>query len=290
MGIITIGGITFLLNPYLIPVLAILAFFGFLPRVFFFCLLVLLHELGHVFAATSFGLHVKEVELLPFGGVARIDDLLEADPLVEACVALAGPLTSFFLAGLTYYLIQLETFPLDWLQLSLRANIGIGLFNLLPGLPLDGGRIYRAYLVKDHGYREATGKAATMGKALAVFLGLGGLGEFWFRGQYPSLLMVAFFLYFSADQEQGMAIYVLLRSLARKKQELQTKGVITAQQLVAKGDTPLKDVVKYFTPQKYSVLVILDEDGRLLGVVSEAQVLEGLLQTSIDTPLIRLLN
>lgn len=285
MKLLKAGGIRFLLNPYFLILLAVLSFAGLLFPTLFIFSLVFLHELGHVLMAQSFGLRVQEVELLPFGGVARIDGLLEADPFVEICVALAGPLTSLFLAGLSYYLLLIDALPRMWLELSVRSNLAIGLFNLLPAMPLDGGRCWRARLTKVMGYREATIRAARLGKALGIILGLVGVYDFLYQRRYPSLLVIAFFLYYSAQREQGMAIYVLMRSLARKKQELMEKKVIGAQPLVAKGTIPLKELIKHLSPQKYSVITVVNGAGRIMGSITETEVLDGLLEMSVDTPL-----
>ncbi|MGI6558795.1 MAG: M50 family metallopeptidase [Limnochordia bacterium] len=290
MKFLQAGGIRFLLNPYFLILLAVLSFVGLLVPTLFIFFLVLLHELGHVIMAQSFGLRVQEVELLPFGGVARIDGLLEADPFVEICVALAGPLTSLFLAGLSYYLLLIEALPSAWLELSLRSNLAIGLVNLLPAMPLDGGRCWRARLTRVMGYREATIRAARLGKGLAIILGCIGTYEFLCHRRYPGLLVMAFFLFYSAGREQGMAIYVLMRSLARKKQELMEKKVIGAQPLVARGTIPLKELIKHLSPQKYSVITVVDEAGRILGSITETEVLDGLLQVGVETPLEGLLR
>jgi stage IV sporulation protein FB len=290
MKLLQAGGIRFLLNPYFLILLAAASYTGHLLPTLLVFSFVMLHELGHVLMAQSFGLRVQEVELLPFGGVARIDGLLEADPFVEILVALAGPVTSLLLAGLAYYLLLIDALPRMWLELSLRSNLAIGLFNLLPAMPLDGGRWWRARLTRVMGYREATLQAARLGKALAIILGLIGGYDFLYYRRYPGLLVIAFFLFQSAGREQGMAIYALMRSLARKKQELMEKNVIGAQPLVARGSVPLKELIKHLSPQKYSVITVVDEGGRILGTITETEVLEGLFEAGIDAPLEGLLR
>ena len=123
MKLLQAGGIRFLLNPYFLILLAAASYTGHLLPTLLVFSFVMLHELGHVLMAQSFGLRVQEVELLPFGGVARIDGLLEADPFVEILVALAGPVTSLLLAGLAYYLLLIDALPRMWLELSLRSNL-----------------------------------------------------------------------------------------------------------------------------------------------------------------------
>ncbi|MDI3280433.1 MAG: M50 family metallopeptidase, partial [Bacillota bacterium] len=163
-------GVGFRVNNLFLLVLLLAGLAGRLEQVLFLFLAVFLHELGHVAAARSRGLSVREIELLPFGGVARVDDFLELDPAVERAVALAGPCTSFFLAGgllLARKYGLLERSQADFL---LGCNLMVAAFNLIPALPLDGGRIYRAHLVGRMGFRRATEQAAAVGKAMAALL------------------------------------------------------------------------------------------------------------------------
>ena len=81
-----------------------------------------------------------------------------------------------------------------------------------------------------------------------------------------------------------MAIYALMRSLARKKQELMEKNVIGAQPLVARGSVPLKELIKHLSPQKYSVITVVDEGGRILGTITETEVLEGFWKRELTPP------
>lgn len=138
---------------------------------------VLLHELGHSFVARGFGIPVHQVTLFIFGGVAQIGQEAKR-PLVELLVALAGPLVSFCLA--VFFVITSRSLPaqssaVDVAQVMLRylysVNVGILLFNLLPGFPLDGGRVLRALLWAITGnVMLATKIASAVGVALGYAL------------------------------------------------------------------------------------------------------------------------
>ena len=113
---------------------------------------VVLHELGHSIVARWFGIPVHQVTLFIFGGVAQIGQEAKR-PLVELLVALAGPLVSFVLAALFIYTLgilprhsSIADVAHALLSYLFRVNAGILLFNLLPGFPLDGGRVLRAAL------------------------------------------------------------------------------------------------------------------------------------------------
>ena len=142
---------------------------------FFACVLV--HELAHALAARAVGVATTEIRLFVFGGVARIAGE-PADAGAEALVAMAGPLASVTLAGLCDLASWQVGGPagdlLAWLFLG---NLVVAGFNLLPGFPLDGGRVARALVWRLTGRRLlATRVTALLGRALAAVLVLGGAG------------------------------------------------------------------------------------------------------------------
>ena len=148
---------------------------------FFVC--VVLHELGHSFTAMHFGIGVRRILLMPIGGVAEFD-AIPREPRRELLITLAGPAVNFAIAAILGMIVGLPEgwrpfgfydFPdtlVGLAQLLLHWNIIMGLFNLLPVFPMDGGRILRALLATRLPYLQATFWAATIGKVLAVSAGL----------------------------------------------------------------------------------------------------------------------
>ena len=146
--------------------------------VFFSCLVA--HELAHAVVARRFGVTVGGITLFMFGGVAEIDGEI-ASPSREFAVALAGPASSIGMGGV-FALLARAAEKVQWrpaigvlVTLSL-VNLGVALFNLIPGLPLDGGRMLRAGLWRVMGdHRRATRVAAAGGRLLAAGLAVFGL-------------------------------------------------------------------------------------------------------------------
>ena len=164
------------LFPEAAPVLP--AFLASMLGVAFFACLTL-HELAHALVANRLGVGVRSILLFAFGAVAEIDREAST-PGGEFAIALAGPAASVVLAaaaGLGSVVVDDERGPLAALLLALALlNVGIALFNLLPALPLDGGRILRAgiwRITADRG--RATAIAGIGGRALGVLVALGGL-------------------------------------------------------------------------------------------------------------------
>ncbi|MFS0554411.1 M50 family metallopeptidase [Brevibacillus sp. 179-C9.3 HS] len=117
--------------------------------------IVLIHELGHVAMARELGWTVKEVQLLPFGGVATMEDSYATDPMDEIVVALAGPFLNMVMMAASYLFWFMGVWTEEWSRFFLVSNATIALFNLLPIWPLDGGRILLAVLCWFMSYRQA---------------------------------------------------------------------------------------------------------------------------------------
>lgn len=126
---------------------------------------VLVHELGHVAVAAWFGIRCASIVLLPIGGAARLH-MADAPPWVDLWVSLAGPVASVLLGVAVFGLWAVTGWwPLWWVGV---LNVALGVFNLVPAFPFDGGRIFRATLVTVWGDPVGTRVALTVGALFAV--------------------------------------------------------------------------------------------------------------------------
>ena len=123
---------------------------------------VLLHELGHALMARRFGIQTRDITLYPIGGVARLERMPRA-PGAELLIALAGPAVNFAIAAVLLPLLFLGTDEFAslsmiglFLESLLSINLFLGLFNLVPAFPMDGGRVLRACLSNWLGRLRAT--------------------------------------------------------------------------------------------------------------------------------------
>jgi len=170
---------------------------------------VLLHELGHALVARRYGIATTEIVMFPIGGVSRPER--PPKPSEELWIALSGPLVNFVIGGglLAWMAAQQGFVAIEQLRQPTDANLAerialgnliLGVFNLLPAYPMDGGRVLRSLLAIRLPEAEATRIAAAAGQGLAILLGLAGLlwGNF-------ILVFVALFVYLGAAQE-GAAV------------------------------------------------------------------------------------
>lgn len=160
---------------------------------------VLVHELCHSLVAIQSGVRVRSITLMMLGGVSLIEG--ELPPGREAWMAFAGPLASFGLAVVSYVLFRVLPLPAE-VRAALFSfaltNAALGVFNLLPAFPMDGGRVLRGLLARRIGQERATAVAARIGKAMAVAFGLFALWSF-----NLILLLIAWFVYSGAKAEEG---------------------------------------------------------------------------------------
>lgn len=159
-----------------------------------------LHELGHALLAKRAKKNVKSITLMLLGGVSEIEG---DDADHEASISAVGPLVSFALAALFFAAHNLAgAFPDVRFGLFYMAqiNLTIGIFNLLPAFPLDGGRVLRALIAKRAGPEKATSIAVSIGKVFAILLGLLGL-----LSVNLILILISLFIYVAGTREAQMA-------------------------------------------------------------------------------------
>jgi Zn-dependent protease/predicted transcriptional regulator len=228
---------------------------------------VLLHELSHSIVAKAHGLTVRGITLHLFGGVSQ----LENEPrtaLAELLIAAVGPLTSFAIAGAIWGLREsgiAEAGPQGAVTAYLvTVNLAVGIFNLLPGFPLDGGRVLRALLWRWTGsLARATYLASRVGIAMAfALIGwgvvqlLGGsvVGGMW-------LAMIGLFLHQAANAAYAQtAVNEALGALT-------VRDLMSAEVVTADADETIAELVERLWRHHVSTVPVL-ERGRFVGIVS----------------------
>jgi Zn-dependent protease/CBS domain-containing protein len=237
-----LGGAT----PYLLGLIAALGLFTG----------VVIHELGHAVVARLYDVEVKEITLWFLGGVAQFDELPRQKG-AEALVGIAGPITSLVLAGLSWLAWQRLDFGAGWLfvfsYLTL-TNFALAIFNLLPALPLDGGRILRSLLALAMPYLQATRVAAGVSRVVALLLGVYGFLTFQFL-----LVVVAFFVYNAVHAETRyatMSAHLQGKTVA----DLMTRDIISVT-----ADMRIGQFLRLADFRRHVGYPVVDSRGALLG-------------------------
>ncbi|MFF6638871.1 site-2 protease family protein [Streptomyces althioticus] len=244
---------------------------------------VLVHELAHTLAALRFKLPVRRIQLQFFGGVSEIEKEAET-PGREFVLAFVGPLLSLVLAGLFYLgLLAVEPSSVPGVLLAglMVSNLIVAVFNLLPGLPLDGGRMLRAVVWAITG-KPMTGTvaAAWVGRALAVcvLIGLPLLTQSGALGSdavdnvgMDTVLDALLAAILAAIIWTGAGNSLRMARLREHLPELRAR-TLTRRAVPVESDTPLSEALRRANAAGARALVVVDAEGRPFSLVREAAI------------------
>jgi Zn-dependent protease/CBS domain-containing protein len=221
---------------------------------------VLFHEFGHSLVAIRYGYEIESITLWLFGGVARFAEMPE-DWKQEFSIAVAGPIVSLGLGVVAYLGFLLLPTALDPIKFVVGylalTNVVLAAFNMLPGFPMDGGRVLRALLARTRPHAQATKIAAEVGKVFAFLLGIFGL----FTNLF--LIALAFFIYIGASSEAQQTVMkaafegVTVTDVMTRREDLHTVDT----------DTSVAELLDRMFVDRHTGYPVL-RDGRLVGVVT----------------------
>lgn len=213
------------LHPLFIVILLCSIFTGYFIEIILLFIFVFVHEVGHYFMAKHFNWKIKEIKLLPFGGVLIVDDAQATTAFEESFVALAGPLQNVIIMLLAWFCGQCHWLSYDWVEYIIRSNLWLMIFNLLPIHPLDGGKLLQAlvsislpyfYTMKIMIWVSIVG--ASLMIIVAVTYGL------WKNNAGPqlNLLLVGSFLFLDNLMRLKNLPYLLYRFILQRRKALDT--------------------------------------------------------------------
>ena len=243
---------------------------------------VVLHELGHALVAVHAGVAAKGIILLPIGGITLLDEsqqLVDGKPNVDAWkreirIALAGPIVNLviaFVAGSILLAVapEVQLWSKPWIDSRFLwrslvwANVSLGLFNLLPAYPMDGGRILRAIFARKMDHVAATRRAVTIGQTFAtLFMCVGLLTNVWFT-------LIGFFLFAGAQLEERSAIFQSVLQTVRLEDVM-----LTDFATLSPADT-LEDALDKAVHTLQDDFPVV-RGGDMVGVISKQKILDAL--------------
>ncbi|MEU7568114.1 site-2 protease family protein [Streptomyces fradiae] len=243
---------------------------------------VLVHELAHTVAALRFKLPVRRIQLQFFGGVSEIEKESET-PGREFVLAFVGPLLSLVLAGVFYaalYAVEPGTVPAVLLAGLTISNLIVAVFNFLPGLPLDGGRMLRAVVWKITGNpMSGTVAAAWAGRALAVIVLVGlpllthtrALGDSSDLSGMDTLMDALLAAILAAIIWTGAGNSLRMARLRERLPELGARA-LTRRAVPVPPETPLSEALRRANEAGARALVVVDGQGEPTALVRETAI------------------
>jgi Zn-dependent protease/predicted transcriptional regulator len=225
---------------------------------------ILLHELAHSYLARRYGVKIESITLFLFGGVSAMDEM-PRKPGQEAKMAFAGPLTSLIIGSICLFiygylispnpvLSKNSVFGILWILGYM--NLVLGIFNMLPAFPMDGGRVLRSFYATRMSYVKATQSAASVGKFFAILMAIFGIivGNLWFP-------LIALFIYVGAsEEERSTQAEVALENI--RVEDIMTKDVVSVSPSMS-----VEDLVQFIFQKKHMGYPVMERDS-LKGVVT----------------------
>jgi stage IV sporulation protein FB len=270
-------GTVYRFHPLFVLLMLCSIFIGYFIELLTLFTIVFIHELGHVSMAKGFGWRVKEVQLLPFGGVAVVEESGNIPAYEEIWVALAGPLQNVWMAVFAYAMNHYGIGDAVWWEYFMQANILIGLFNLLPIQPLDGGKIFVALLSFRLCYYKTLRYCAWLSLALSAVLVIIALLQLWTHGGIQlNLLVIGIFLIYSNWFAYRHIPYQFRRFLMSRESRANKhlKQGTLAQPIVVGGRKEIKAIVQLFMREQYHLIFVLNERGIIQKVLTEQRMIQ----------------
>ena len=235
---------------------------------------VLIHELSHSVVARGYGLPVRRILLYPLGGLSEIEREPQT-PGREFLVSAAGPAISLVLAGVGYGLMRVfPTGIAGTLAFQFRwANLVVGVFNLLPGLPLDGGRMLRAVIWKLTGRPgTSTIAAAWAGRVLAVAIVVVPFATGWVTGTGGDLVTVVWLAVIAGFMWMGAGQAIKATRFRERLPALQARRLARKAVSVDAG-TPLAEAIRRAEESQARAVVVVDHEDKPIAILNETAVM-----------------
>ncbi|MBQ8506639.1 MAG: site-2 protease family protein [Clostridia bacterium] len=245
-----------------------------------------LHELGHLLAAKLARVEIVEIRILPFGGSARMENPYVLSPAQLIAVAAAGPAANLALMLVSATLAHWQILDSRHAAALVRSSLWLMLFNLLPALPLDGGRMLYALLQGRIGREHAARLGIVLGRILAALLLLGTLLLRIRSGRWNlSFILAAIFLLASGQDERS----ALLRSRAEVLERAleATPGPRPARIYQLDGQTPASEAMRLLRPRE-SAWFVMTEGGVPCGILDSGRLVKEVIHGDAGIPLSRI--
>lgn len=280
--LISFKGIAWSVHPLFVIVMLASVITGYFIELLTLFTIVIVHEAGHVITARAFGWRIREVKLLPFGGVAEVEEAGSVPPGEEAIVAIAGPLQNLWMGIAAWLLGLLGWWSPEWSEYVWQANAMIGLFNLLPILPLDGGKLLHAWFSRMFAYHTSlvwgarislllSGAMVIFSLVPATMSGGGGI--------QANLLIVGLFLLVSNWTYNRHIPFVFLRFLTNRglaASRSVSRGVWALPIVVSKRHS-VAAILQLFKHDSYHLIVVMEDEGSIMAILPEQRLVEGFL-------------
>ena len=277
----SIAGVRLRLHPLFTLIMAASVLTGYFTELLTLFVIVVIHELGHAACAVHLGWKVREIQLMPFGGVVVAEQAPMASALDELRVALAGPLQNIWMIGLALLFGHIGIWTPEWSDYFLKANLMLALFNLIPALPLDGGKVMQALFSLWMPYYRSLQWSVHLSLGMSLFITAYALFAPYGTGVQLNLLMIGLFLLYSNWMVLRHLPFQFMRFLMHrpyKVAELLRRGV-EAEPIVVSASAKLQDLLRQLKRDRHHIYIMRNSAGRTAAILPELRLISRYLES-----------
>lgn len=260
-------------HPAFLVVCAISFAFDFYEQFFIMWGIMLFHEGGHFIAAKYLGMKIKIFKIMPFGAELRFENQHKVKGMREIALSISGPLVNLlFCISSIAFLPQTESS-----QFFICANASVFIFNMLPVLPLDGGRIMKALFYLRSGEISSVKYVLVISKIFDVILIILGFGILYYTEFNFSILLIGVFVMFYIFDENKNYALLEKKAALDYKSKLVGKNSLKTRSISAKDGGSAASLLNNFTYKDFCVVNVLDKHYTITGILTEAEIIDYLM-------------
>jgi stage IV sporulation protein FB len=237
-------------------------------------LIVLFHETIHYITALLMGFSGFDMEILPIGARLALKELDEATPKQDMIISLSAPLCNLLLALVAYLLYK--TKGMEYLYSFYLGNLTVGIFNLIPAFPLDGGRVLRCILCYKTIYKRANEIMIKFSILSGLIIGAAYILLLFFHINNINLAVISVLVIYSSYKEKERIVYIIMGDIVKKRYKFLKHGYIENKSLSIHYKWDLITALSIVDKNKYNIFTILDDEMKVMDIIYEEELIEAL--------------
>ena len=248
---------------------------------FILFIIITIHELFHILVSKKFHLTCTKWSIIPVGQMASIKNLEFQSPLKQSIILIAGPIINLSMWGIgSSFFISIEN---SYIHLFIMANFIIGIFNLLPIYPLDGGRILYGWISHYRGNLCGMKKILKMSRYGIFALQVFGMIQIIFYPFNCSLLLVSFYLMYINKKQKLCSTYELYKLILNKKQYMRKKELFElASCTVIDLNTSFLKILQCFSSSRYTIFLVYHPWTQQVQMIFEMDLIDYILKNGVE--------
>lgn len=275
------NSISIRLDPIFILTLIVICLTGLLNEFVLAFASMFMHEMGHILTACIMRRKVYSIRILPVG----FNAVIEEDPcsrLKQLAVHFGGPFINMLLFTASQLLYSCWLHQSKNLHFFALINIYLFAFNLMPVLPLDGGKILIGLLAGRVGLLHADKYTRRTSRILLVLTFLAGVVQLYVSKHNFSIMLISIYIFFKLKSDRMEAALMNVKNIIYRRSRLLKNGVYQARELVVLKSISLSEIIKNMDYDRFHLVYVLDDDLRLKKVFTEQQIIDAIFKYNSD--------